>query len=118
MIVVAVAIGGFFVFVGNRVLRRPARPFATGEEELAGADGDVRVALDPIGQVFVAGALWRARASERDEPIEVGYRVSVEAIDGLTSDGRRRSRTAPQEKLKAREWPEANRKEADRWLDL
>ena len=32
----------------------------TGWEELLGAEGDVRVPLDPVGQVFVQGALWRA----------------------------------------------------------
>jgi membrane-bound serine protease (ClpP class) len=60
------------------------RPFATGEEHLVGVQGDVRSRLDPIGQVWIEGALWRARAADLEEPIEAGYRVRVEAVDGLT----------------------------------
>ena len=63
------------------VRREPVR---TGEDELVGSVGDVRRALDPIGQVFVYGALWRARAADGEGPIGVGYRVRVEAVDGLT----------------------------------
>ena len=33
----------------------------TGSEELVGAHGVVRSPLDPVGHVFVQGALWRAR---------------------------------------------------------
>ena len=40
--------------------------------------------LDPVGQVFVAGALWRARVGDGEGPVVAGYRVRVEAIDGLT----------------------------------
>jgi membrane protein implicated in regulation of membrane protease activity len=43
----------------------------------------VRVALDPAGQVYVQGALWRAR-SETGEPIAAGETVTVTAVDGLT----------------------------------
>lgn len=80
----AVVVGGFVAFAGQRVHAAHKRPFATGEEELVGSDGVVRVALSPVGQVFVNGALWRARPVDVDEPIEVGYRVKVDAIDGLT----------------------------------
>jgi membrane protein implicated in regulation of membrane protease activity len=58
----------------------------------------VREPLDPIGQIFVEGALWRAElappatGSERSaaEPasdgrlVERGSRVRVESVEGLT----------------------------------
>ena len=84
VIAIAVAVGGFVAFAGQRVHAAGKQPFATGEEDLVGALGDVRVALDPVGQVFVDGALWRARPSDLESPIEAGYRVKVDSIDGLT----------------------------------
>lgn len=83
VIVLAVLIGGFIAFAGQRVMAARRRPFATGEEELIGSEGEVRVALDPVGQVFAAGALWQARAADPGARIEAGYRVRIESIDGL-----------------------------------
>lgn len=84
VVILALAFGGATVAVGQRALAARHRPVATGEEELLTAMGEVRTAIDPIGQVFVEGALWRARAIEGGGPIGVGYRVKVEEIDGLT----------------------------------
>lgn len=84
VIIVALALGGPLIWAGQRALAARNEPVRTGEEELIGSTGDVRQALDPIGQVFVAGALWRARVGVGESPIGVGYRVRVEAIDGLT----------------------------------
>lgn len=80
---VAVVLGGGVLVVGQRVLAARRREVRTGEEELIGSTGSVRVALDPFGQVFVQGALWRARAVG-GERIEVGGAIRVEAVDGLT----------------------------------
>jgi membrane-bound serine protease (ClpP class) len=80
---VAVVLGGGVLAVGQRVLAARHREVRTGQEELIGSTGRVRAALDPVGQVFVDGALWRARAVG-DERIEVGVAIRVEAIDGLT----------------------------------
>lgn len=84
VIVVALVLGGLMVAVGQKALAARHRPVATGEEELLGSVGHVRSAVDPVGQVFVGGALWRARSADPSDPIGVGYRVRVEAIDGLT----------------------------------
>lgn len=84
VVLVAVVLGGLVLFAGQRALAARGRPVATGEEEIPGSEGVVRQALDPVGQVFVAGALWRARAANPDDSIQAGYRVRVEAIDGLT----------------------------------
>jgi membrane-bound serine protease (ClpP class) len=60
-------------------------PVSTGWEELLGCDGVVRVPLEPVGQIFVQGALWRARLTDPDAAVpRVGDRVRVDSVDGLT----------------------------------
>jgi membrane-bound serine protease (ClpP class) len=82
VVLVIVALGAFF---GRKVWRsvKQARVL-TGWEEMIGAVGEVRVPLDPVGQVFVHGALWRARAEEGVAPVPAGSRVRVRKVDGLT----------------------------------
>jgi membrane-bound serine protease (ClpP class) len=81
----AVLIGALLLFVIQRVLAAHRdEPVHTGWEEMVGAEGEVRLVLDPVGQVFVAGALWRATASEPGTAIPIGNRVRVESVDGLT----------------------------------
>jgi membrane-bound ClpP family serine protease len=64
------------------VARRPAR---TGREGLVGHIGVVRSVLEPVGQVFVDGALWRAQPAWEDpEGFREGDHVVVERINGLT----------------------------------
>jgi membrane-bound serine protease (ClpP class) len=84
VVVVAVALGVPLMVAGQRALAARHQPVRTGEEELVGSTGDVRIALDPIGQVFVQGALWRARTEGDATPIGVGDKVRVEAVNGLT----------------------------------
>lgn len=76
-----VALGSFTLFAASKALALRRRPAHGGAADLIGAHGSVRVALDPVGQVYVDGALWRARA---DEPVAPGERVRVQAVDGLT----------------------------------
>jgi membrane-bound serine protease (ClpP class) len=59
-------------------------PIRTGSEEMIGSRAEVRTALDPEGQVFVAGALWRARLADGASRAGAGDRVVIEALDGLT----------------------------------
>jgi membrane-bound ClpP family serine protease len=63
----------------------------TGAEALVGHVGVVRNALEPVGQVFVDGALWTARpcAFEDAGVLHVGERVVVEQVKGLTLSVRR-----------------------------
>ena len=56
-----------------------------------GSDGDAadiagpaRSTIDPEGQVWIEGALWRARLAGDGSPVRLGDRVKVEAIEGLT----------------------------------
>lgn len=79
--------------VGRKVLAAHRdEPVRTGPEELVGARAEVRTPLDPEGQVWIEGALWRARLG-RDagglsggdtEAPRPGDRVVVEAVEGLT----------------------------------
>ena len=80
---VAILLGGATVFVGQRVLAARRLDVRTGEEELVGSRARVRTAIDPVGQVFTEGALWRARSADGN-PIELGAEVEVEQVDGLT----------------------------------
>jgi membrane protein implicated in regulation of membrane protease activity len=64
---------------GLRLARR-WRP-QTGAEAMIGQTAEVVVPCRPIGQVRVAGELWEARC---DEGAEVGDRVRIERLEGLT----------------------------------
>ena len=63
----------------------------TGPEALVGHVGVVRHELEPVGQVFVDGALWRAQPCWEDgaERLREGDRVVVERVQGLTLSVRR-----------------------------
>jgi membrane-bound serine protease (ClpP class) len=84
VIAVAVVLGGFLALAVHKVVAARRNPVHTGWEELVGEEGDVRVALSPVGQVFVDGALWRAEAEPGVGRVAPGVRVRVESVDGLT----------------------------------
>jgi membrane-bound serine protease (ClpP class) len=72
-------------FVGRKVLAaHRGGPVRTGPEELVGASAEARTPLDPDGQVWIEGALWRAHLSGDGGPVRPGDRVVVEAVEGLT----------------------------------
>ncbi|HEY0390672.1 MAG TPA: NfeD family protein [Solirubrobacterales bacterium] len=73
-----------FYFVTRKVIEAHEKPPRTGAEELVGALAEARGALDPEGQVWIEGALWRARIAGGDGPVALGDRVRVEAVEGLT----------------------------------
>ena len=70
------------------VARRGAR---TGVEALVVHVGVVRQELQPVGQVFIDGALWNARPCAFEEPggFHAGDPVVVERVKGLTLSVRR-----------------------------
>jgi membrane-bound serine protease (ClpP class) len=80
---VAIVFGGGLLAAGQRVIAARRQRVQTGVEEIVGDTGTVRTVLDPRGQVYLEGALWRAR-SAYGAPIEAGTKVIVEEIDGLT----------------------------------
>jgi membrane-bound serine protease (ClpP class) len=61
-------------------------PVRSGTATLEGRLGEIRRAPEPVGQVFVDGALWRARRSvlAEDERLQPGDPVVVERVNGLT----------------------------------
>src|SRR4051812_21152001 len=84
IVIAGVILAGFIVFASRKALAAHRdEPVRTGSEELVGSIGEVREPLDPAGQVFIQGALWRARASD-EGAIGLGNRVRVKAVDGLT----------------------------------
>ena len=93
------SIATFFIITPKIIRAHRDEPVRTGWEELIGRDAEVRDALDPQGQVWIEGALWKASAADGDEPIAIGNRVRVESVDGLTlivrpADGRGTTRKA------------------------
>ena len=84
VIVAGVAIGGFIAFAAKKVVEARRSPAMTGWEELVGAEAVVRHRLDPVGQVFVSGALWRAESDSATGTVPAGARVRVESVEGLT----------------------------------
>jgi membrane-bound ClpP family serine protease len=79
--------------LATRRLRSPS-----GREALSGRCGVVRSWQNGDGQVFVDGALWRARPSwpDSEDRLTPGDRIVVEGVSGLTLAVRR-----------AEEWEEA-----------
>jgi membrane-bound serine protease (ClpP class) len=84
IVTTALVLGAFFIFAGRKVIAAHRdEPVRTGWEEMVGTVGEVREPLDPAGQVFVDGALWRARLDDGTE-VGLGNRVRVKSVDGLT----------------------------------
>jgi membrane-bound serine protease (ClpP class) len=86
VIAIAAVFSATIILVGRKVMEARRGRVHTGYEELLGAQGDVRVPIDPVGQVFIQGALWRAEAAAGagEGPIPTGDRVEVEEVEGLT----------------------------------
>src|SRR4051794_15024363 len=83
VIFTAALLGSFFAWVISKAVQARHREVHTGSEEMIGAQGVVRSALDPFGHVFVRGALWRAHTTG-EQHLDVGTEVVVEGIEGLT----------------------------------
>jgi membrane-bound ClpP family serine protease len=85
----ASALGAVAVRKARAASRTRAR---CGAEGLVGRLGVVRLPLEPMGQVQLDGALWRARRSwaDEDEPApSAGDPVVVDGVHGLTLTVRR-----------------------------
>lgn len=98
---VAVAVGlvaaligaGYLWVVLRKALAARRARVRSGAEGLIGRVGEVRSAPAPLGQVFLDGALWRARLwsfeEDRGTVLERGDPIVVERVDGLTLTVRR-----------------------------
>jgi membrane-bound serine protease (ClpP class) len=83
VIFTAAVLGGFFVWIISKAVQARHGRVRTGAEELIGEHAVVRSPLDPVGHVFVQGALWRAVPAD-SQPLAVGDEAIVEKVDGLT----------------------------------
>jgi membrane-bound ClpP family serine protease len=85
IVLIALALGAFIWFASHKVLASyQSQPVRTGYEELKGASAEVRSPLDPEGQVFVQGSIWRAQLAPGGAGVGVGGKVTIESVDGLT----------------------------------
>jgi membrane-bound serine protease (ClpP class) len=85
LITLAVLSAISFFFVTRKVLHTTRLlPKRAGTEEMVGAEAVARSSIDPTGQAFMRGTLWSARLAAGAEPVRLGDRVTVEAVDGLT----------------------------------
>lgn len=74
-----------FYFITRKVIEAHRdEPVRTGSEELVGSVAEARSRLDPEGQVWVGGTLWGARVADGAGPVQLGDRVTVDAVEGLT----------------------------------
>jgi membrane-bound ClpP family serine protease len=86
------AAGGWALVVTRKAASARRERIQAGAEALCGRVGVVRHWSEPGGQVFVDGALWRARhgwAEIGGEPLHEGDSIVVEHVSGLTLSVRR-----------------------------
>jgi membrane-bound ClpP family serine protease len=91
-VLAALAVAGAWLAIAARKSLSARRlRAASGREALSGRTGIVRSWNGEGGQVFVDGALWRARRSWADDHDELraGDAVVVERVSGLTLGVRR-----------------------------
>jgi membrane-bound serine protease (ClpP class) len=81
--VVLAAVGtlsAYMLIVGYLVSRTQKKKATVGLEGLVGEIGEVRVALNPSGKIFVHGEYWSAEAADQ---VAVGEKVRVVGFDGM-----------------------------------
>jgi membrane-bound ClpP family serine protease len=84
---IGLATGGWALLATRKAQAVRRERIRSGAEALRGRVGVVRRWSDPAGQVFVDGALWRARAEWADldgEALHEGDAIVVERVSGLT----------------------------------
>ena len=92
-----------FYFISRKVLAAHRDPrVRTGTEEMIGSTAEARSSIDPEGRVWLGGTIWSARLAPGSDPIGLGDRVRVEAVDGLTLVVSPEPQTAVQSKEGAR----------------
>ena len=81
IIPVTIAVALITTFLLRLVILAHSRPVTTGQAGLIDETGVTRSALDPEGQVFIHGELWKASSNEK---IPKGIKVRIIGINGLT----------------------------------
>jgi membrane-bound ClpP family serine protease len=88
VVIVALAALALLAVIARAALTTGRSQAKTGVEGLVGHVGVIRTAPAPLGQVFVDGALWRAKPCMEDELV-VGDPVVVERVQGMVLSVRR-----------------------------
>jgi len=74
-----------FYFITRKVIEaHREEPVRTGSEELVGAVAEARSTINPDGQVWAGGTIWGARLADGQDPVRLGDRVKIDAVEGLT----------------------------------
>ena len=81
IVVLAVIIIVFTIFVVNRAIRAHQLQVSAGKEDLIGKTATVDTTLAPKGVVFIEGERWTATADKGT--INSGEEVIVTKVDGL-----------------------------------
>ena len=81
IITLALFTAAFFAFAVAKALSAQRRRPTTGAEALIGSRAEVRMALEPVGQVFLNGELWQAEIGDGRAP--VGAYVEVTGRQGM-----------------------------------
>jgi membrane-bound serine protease (ClpP class) len=85
LITLGILSGITFYFVTRKVLEAHRNDrVRTGTEEMIGSTAEARSSIDPDGRVWLGGTIWSARLAEGASPVQLGDKVKVEAVDGLT----------------------------------
>jgi membrane-bound serine protease (ClpP class) len=84
LITLGIVSAATFFIVARKVVAAHEEPVRSGSEELIGSLAEARTSLAPEGQVWIEGALWRARLATGADGVQIGDRVRVEAVEGLT----------------------------------
>ena len=82
IIVMALLMVVFFLFVVGAAIRAHMRKVETGSQGMSKARGRALTKLDPQGTVFAEGERWRARAAEGE--IGEGEAIEVVGQEGFT----------------------------------
>ncbi len=86
-IVLGAMAGGWTLYVTREIARSSRGSIRAGTQALSGRVGEVRRWENGRGQVFVDGALWRARRDPMEadsETLREGDPVVVDRVNGLT----------------------------------
>ncbi len=78
------SIATFFIITPKVLKSQTDNQVVTGWERLMGKSAEVREPLNPVGAVWIEGALWKARVADGEPEVGIGNRVRIESVDGLT----------------------------------
>jgi len=81
IVIIAICVAAFIVFVVQRAVLAHRRRISAGREELVGRTAEVDIALEPKGVVLVEGELWTAILEKGR--VAKGEEVIITRVEGL-----------------------------------